>query len=83
MSLVAEVAMTKGDTHTPLATRAVHLHEAPHASTTTALVAAMSDLVGKLADEMAVLVMSQPSGLPGASGASIGALPSQRAGVSR
>jgi uncharacterized protein len=83
VSLVAEVAMTKGDTHTPLATRAVHLHEAPRASTTTALVVAMSDLVGKLADEMAVLVMSRPAELPSATGANPDGLPSQGAKGSR
>jgi uncharacterized protein len=83
VSLVAEVAMIKGDTHTPLGTRAVHLHEMPSASTTTALVAAMSNLVGKLADEMAVLVMSQPVELPSATGANPAGLPSQGAKGSR
>lgn len=60
-SLVAEVAMEKGAGHAALATRRVELRQAPRDTSTRALVAAMSDLVGKLADAIAALVRSAAS----------------------
>ncbi len=56
VTLVAEVAMEKGDAHASLGARTVELHQVPQGLTTQALVAAMSDLVGKLADVIAALV---------------------------
>jgi uncharacterized lipoprotein YmbA len=68
VNLVAEVAMEKGDTHTPAGTRAVRLKQTPSGAGTAALVSTMSDLLGKLADEVAVLVRStSPAPLPSAS----------------
>jgi uncharacterized protein len=61
VNLVAEVAMERGDTHAPAGTRAVHLSETPNGAGTPALVSAMSDLLGKLADEVAVLVRATPA----------------------
>jgi uncharacterized protein len=55
VNLVAEVAMEKGDNHEVAGTRAVRLREVPSAATTPALLSAMSDLVGKLADEVGML----------------------------
>jgi uncharacterized protein len=67
VNLVAEVALERGDNHEVAATRAVRLREVPGAATTPALLSAMSDLVGKLADEVGVLARAtSPS--PGALG---------------
>jgi|HubBroStandDraft_1064217.scaffolds.fasta_scaffold257787_1 uncharacterized lipoprotein YmbA len=59
--LVAEIALEKGDNHAPLGTRAVHLREAPRTATTPALLATMSDLLGRLADEISVLARADSS----------------------
>lgn len=56
VDLVAQVAMEKGDNHVPAGTRAVHLRVVPRAATTEALVGAMSELVGRLGDEIAAMV---------------------------
>ncbi len=55
VNLVAEVALEKGDAHASVGTRTVELQQVPRCPTTQALVAAMSDLVGKLADVIAAL----------------------------
>ncbi|HEX3345661.1 MAG TPA: PqiC family protein [Polyangiaceae bacterium] len=57
VELVAEIALEKGDAHTPAGTRAVHLHVAPGDGTTSALVAAMSDVLGKLSDEVTGMLL--------------------------
>ncbi|MGA3123422.1 MAG: PqiC family protein [Polyangiaceae bacterium] len=56
LHLLAEVAVENGVTHAPVGTRAVSLEQAPVGGTTVALVSAMSDLVGKLADQTVALV---------------------------
>jgi uncharacterized lipoprotein YmbA len=56
VNLVAEVAVEKQSTHTPAATRAVILRQIPASAATAALVATMSDLLGKLADQIAALL---------------------------
>ena len=56
VNLVAEVAMEKPATHAPAGTRAVNLEELPTTAATPALVHAMSDLLGKLADQIAALL---------------------------
>ncbi len=61
VDLVAEVAMEKGDAHTPSGTRAVHLRQRPSGATTAALVAAMSDVLGKLSDEVTALLLGRGS----------------------
>ncbi len=60
VNLVAEVAIERGDMHVPTGTRAVRLEQKPDAEGTPALVGAMSDLLGKLADEIATLVRALP-----------------------
>jgi uncharacterized lipoprotein YmbA len=67
VSLVAEVALEKGDMHVPAGTRAVNLKQAPTGAGTPALVSAMSELLGKLADEIAGLVRASGA-LPSAPG---------------
>jgi uncharacterized lipoprotein YmbA len=62
VNLVAEIAMEKGDAHAPLGTRTIELQQVPQGPTTQALVAAMSDLVGKLADAIAALVQGAALG---------------------
>jgi uncharacterized lipoprotein YmbA len=56
VNLVAEVALEKQGTHAPVGTRAVMLRQTPMAGSTTALVQTMSDLLGKLADQIAALL---------------------------
>jgi len=56
VTLVAEVAMEKPATHAPAGTRAVNLEQMPASAATPALVRAMSDLLGKLADQIAALL---------------------------
>jgi hypothetical protein len=56
VNLVAELAVEKGDSHVPAATRAIRLHGREKGASTSALVATMSDLVGQLADQVAELV---------------------------
>jgi uncharacterized protein len=56
VNLVAEVALERQSTHTPAATRAVTLRQTPASAATAALVATMSDLLGKLADQIAALL---------------------------
>jgi hypothetical protein len=58
VNLVAEVAVEKGDNHEPLGTRAVRLRETPSNATTAGLLSAMSDLVGRLADEISAIARS-------------------------
>jgi len=58
VTLEAEVAIVRGDAHAPLAARTIQLRQVPRGTTTTALVSAMSDLVGRLADAIAALVRS-------------------------
>ncbi len=55
VNLIAEIALEKGDNHEPVGARSVHLRELPSAVTTPALLVAMSDLVGQLADEIGLL----------------------------
>jgi hypothetical protein len=56
VDLAAEVAMEKGDARTPAGTRSVHLRATPATGSTAALLEAMSQLLGKLADEIAAMV---------------------------
>jgi uncharacterized lipoprotein YmbA len=69
VNLVAEIALEKGDGHEPVGARSVHLRELPSAVTTPALLVAMSDLVGQLADEVGLLARDN-SGAPTAIGES-------------
>ena len=76
VNLVAEVALEKGDAHVPAGTRAVRLKQAPSAPGTSALVETMSEMLGKLADEIAALVrVSGVSGTDGAGSPDGGAAP--------
>lgn len=58
VALVAEVALKQPNSAALVASRSVTLRVAPKDGSTPALVAAMSDLVGKLADEVAPLLKS-------------------------
>ena len=58
--LQAQVAVEQGRSHDPSGTRSVRLTLAPGADATSALVAAMSALVGQLADVVAGLVLTLP-----------------------
>ncbi|HEY3822297.1 MAG TPA: PqiC family protein [Polyangiaceae bacterium] len=60
VNLVAEVAVEKGDAHEPAGARAVHLRETPRSGTTAALVSAMSDVLGKLSDEVTAMLLGRP-----------------------
>jgi len=60
VNLVAEVAVLQaGQGHPASTSRAVTLSEAPKDETTTSFVAAMSDLLGQLADQVAALLRSR------------------------
>jgi uncharacterized lipoprotein YmbA len=61
VDLAAEVAIEKGDAHTPAGTRSVHLHATPATASTASLVGAMSQLLGQLGDEIAAMVRSTPA----------------------
>jgi uncharacterized lipoprotein YmbA len=54
--LQAEVALEVGASHAATTSRGLTLREKPHGPTTPALVGAMSDLLGRLADRIAALV---------------------------
>ena len=56
VTLVADVAVERGQAHTASASRAVNLKKSPSAAGTPGLVAAMSDLVGELADQITALL---------------------------
>jgi uncharacterized lipoprotein YmbA len=58
VSLVAEITVEKPPTHVALGSRRLQLHAHPAASTTAALVATMSALLGQVADEVAVYLRS-------------------------
>jgi uncharacterized lipoprotein YmbA len=64
VNLVAEVALERGDMHVPAGTRAVRLEQKPASAGTAALVSAMSDLIGKLADQIAALVVAAGASPP-------------------
>jgi uncharacterized protein len=56
VNLVAEVASERGPGHQASTSRAVVLHATPKDATTAALVAAMSELLGQLADQVSMLL---------------------------
>lgn len=58
--LQVQAAVEKGRSHDPVGTRSLRLTLAPASPATTDLVAAMSTLVGQLADALAVLVLRLP-----------------------
>ncbi len=61
LTLVAAVALEKGGVHAPLEARRIELQQVvPAGATTSTLVAAMSDLLGKLADAVASLLGQLP-----------------------
>jgi uncharacterized protein len=59
VELVADVAMEKGADHAVAGTRVVHLRHRPSTASTPALITAMSDALGDLADEVAGLLRSE------------------------
>ena len=54
--LVAEVAIEKGSAHGAVASRGVRLSAKPKSDATPSFVAAMSDLLGQLADQVVVML---------------------------
>jgi uncharacterized protein len=62
VDLVAEVAVERGAERVAAGTRVVHLHQRPSAGGTSALVTAMSEILGGLADEVAGLLRSDAAG---------------------
>jgi uncharacterized lipoprotein YmbA len=56
VTLVAEVAVERAGEHAPVAVRSVSLHEAPAGGSTGALALAMSELLGKLSDQIAAIL---------------------------
>ena len=63
--LLVQVAVEQGRSHDPAATRSLRLTTQPAGAGTPQLVAAMSDALGQLADQIAVLLRSvRPADLP-------------------
>ncbi len=60
VDLAAEVAMESGNSRAASATRSIHLRATPATGSTSALVETMSQLLGKLGDEIAVMVRAVP-----------------------
>jgi hypothetical protein len=58
LSLVVAVALERGDAHQASATRSMQLEARPDTYTTSGIVAAMSHLLGQLADAVADLLRS-------------------------
>jgi uncharacterized lipoprotein YmbA len=60
--LTAQVAVERGITHHPITSRHVSLHAPPNGTDAAAQVAAMSGLLGTLADQIAADITSAPAG---------------------
>ena len=62
--LLAQVAVEQGRSHDPSATRSLRLTVQPAGASTPQLVAAMSDVLGQLADQVAVVLRGIRQGEP-------------------
>ncbi len=62
LNLRAEVSVERGTDHAVVGVRTVDLHLRPASASTTALVAAMSDLVAQLADQVVPYLVATPGG---------------------
>lgn len=64
VELIADMAIEKGADHAVAGTRVVHLRHRPSTSSTSALVTAMSDALGNLADGIARLLRHDAASTP-------------------